>query len=184
MTTLSNGGLLVASPALEDPNFRRTVVLLLEAGAEGALGVVLNRPSEAPVAEALPRWQHAVVAPAVVFVGGPVQLDGVLGVGLAPEGEEASGLTKVVGRIGVVDLRRPAEELAVTSDGVRLMAGHAGWGPGQLEAEIGEGAWFLLDAEPEFVLDREPTTLWQRVLAAQPGNLAFLASFPDDPSLN
>lgn len=184
MTVLTGGTLLVASPALEDPNFRRTVVLLLEAGDDGALGVVLNRPSEAPVADALPRWQHAVVAPAVVFVGGPVQLEGVLGVGLAPEGGEASGLTAVAGRIGVVDLRRPAEELAVTSDGVRLMAGHAGWGPGQLEAEIGEGAWFPLDADPAFVLDTDPGTLWRRVLAAQPGNLALLATFPDDPGLN
>lgn len=185
MTTLGSGSLLVAAPMLEDSNFRRTVVLMLEAGADGALGVVLNRPSESPVADALPRWQHAVVAPEVVFVGGPVQLDGVLGVGLAPEdGGKAVGLTPVAGRIGVVDLRRPAEDLVITSAGVRLMAGHAGWGPGQLESEIDEGAWFVVDADPAFVLDPDPATLWRRVLAAQPGNLALMATFPEDPSLN
>ncbi len=167
--TLS-GRLVVATPALTDPNFARTVVLVVEHTDEGAVGLVLNRPSITSVADALDIWAPVAAQPAVVFVGGPVQPTAAIGLGVAAPGSAA----------GVIDLAAPLEGLVAA----RIFAGYAGWGAGQLEWEIGLDSWFVLDAEPSDVLAAAPERLWHDVLWRQHGRLAWFANYPEDPTLN
>ncbi len=177
------GRLLVATPVLTEGPFRRTVVLLLRHGDdEGALGVVLNRPSEADLADVLPDWERRASAPTVVFEGGPVQATAAICLGRLRPGAAPSP-TYAVLRPGLatVDLDAdPAEGLDV----VRIFAGYAGWSSGQLEAEVAEGAWWVLDALPGDAFTAAPELLWRQVLRRQGMPLAMAASYPDDPSLN
>ncbi|MFC6597647.1 YqgE/AlgH family protein [Kitasatospora paranensis] len=181
------GRLLVATPLLTDPNFARAVVLLLDHDAQGALGVVLNRPTPVEVASVLDGWADLTGQPPVVFQGGPVALDSALAIAVVP-GEpghgEPMGWRRVHGAIGLVDLEAPPEVLAGALGALRVFAGYAGWSPGQLEAELGEGAWHLVDCEPGDVSDPEPERLWRSVLRRQRGPLAMLTTYPEDPSLN
>ena len=176
--------LLVATPMLGDPNFERTVVWLLEHGEEGALGLVLNRPSELPVAEPLPSWVDHTGPLSVVFLGGPVSTNSVIGLarvsGDAPDG----AWEPVLGAVGVLDLTTDPAMVAPLITGFRCYAGYAGWGPDQLEDEIEQGAWFVLDADPADPFTDEPEALWRSVLARQPNELARLALVPEDPTLN
>ena len=186
------GRLLVASPSLLGPSFRRTVVLLLDhTSSGGALGLVLNHPTEVDVAAVLPAWQGFVTAPGRLFRGGPVGLDEVLGLVSVPgtaddphTGAEPLGFQRLVGSVGVVDLDAPPEVVAPGTAGMRIFAGHAGWSPGQLEEEIEEGAWYVVDGEPADAFAAAPQGLWAAVLRRQHGPLAWVASFPDDPSMN
>ena len=168
------GSLLVATPLLGDPNFERTVVLLLEHGDDGAAGVVLNRPSELELVGHLPDWEDRAASPGVVFVGGPVQPTGVIC--LAETGGEIEPLDPSVGPEDV--------GWGAPVDRVRVFAGYAGWGAGQLEAEIMEGAWFVVDATPEDAMSGRPDDLWREVLRRQPGRLGFFANYPDDLRAN
>lgn len=199
MTEVSSltGRLLVATPALADPNFDRAVVLLLDHDEEGSLGVVLNRPTPVDVADILEGWGELAGAPGVVFQGGPVSLDSALGVAVIPgeEGEastarprpgrgEPIGWRRVHGAIGLVDLDTPPELLAPALGSLRIFAGYAGWGPGQLEDELVEGAWYVVESEPGDVSSPAPERLWRAVLRRQRSELAMVATYPDDPSLN
>ncbi|MEU9113504.1 YqgE/AlgH family protein [Streptomyces sp. NPDC048483] len=224
MTEVSSltGRLLVATPALADPNFDRAVVLLLDHDEEGSLGVVLNRPTPVGVADILAPWAELAGEPGVVFQGGPVSLDSALGVavvpgalsgesGLAsaqsglragggdteaeggaaaadtddlPPGDEPLGWRRVHGAIGLVDLEAPPELLAAVLGSLRIFAGYAGWGPGQLEDELVEGAWYVVESEPGDVSSPDPEQLWRAVLRRQRNELAMVATYPDDPSLN
>jgi len=182
------GRLLVASPELGDPNFARTVVLLVDHDESGALGVVLNRPSTTDVSEILPDWHLYATPPQVVFQGGPVGRDSALALaaragGKGEEGEPL-GFRHVHGGIGLVDLDAPAELVAGEVTSMRVFAGYAGWESGQLEDEIDTGSWFVVPADPLDLADDEPERLWERVLRRQPPRLAMVATFPDDPSLN
>lgn len=199
MTEVSSltGRLLVATPALADPNFDRAVVLLLDHDEEGSLGVVLNRPTPVDVADILEGWGDLAGAPGVVFQGGPVSLDSALGVAVIP-GEEGSasgvrsrpgrgepiGWRRVHGAIGLVDLDTPPELLAPALGSLRIFAGYAGWGPGQLEDELIEGAWYVVESEPGDVSSPDPERLWRAVLRRQRSELAMVATYPDDASLN
>ncbi|WP_405582145.1 YqgE/AlgH family protein [Streptomyces sp. NBC_01190] len=178
------GRLLVASPRLADPNFDRAVVLLLDHDGRGSLGVVLNRPSTIGVAEVLEPWAELAGAPRVVFEGGPVELDSALGVGVIPGGPGPLGFRQVHGAIGLVDLEAPPELLAAELGSLRIFAGYAGWGPGQLEQELTRGTWYVVDSEPGDVSAPDPEKLWRSVLRRQRGELAMVATYPDDPSLN
>ena len=172
------GSLLVASPVLFDPNFARTVVLMLQHDADGSLGVVLNRPSDEPVERHLPEWVRRLEEPPVVFVGGPVEPAVAIGVIRADRPQEPTALSGV----GLVDLGNdPASGAAGP---VRVFSGYAGWGPGQLEAELTEGAWMVLEATTEDVFTPDPERLWGKVLRRQGGRLAMLATYPLDPSVN
>ena len=183
MTESLRGRLVVASPAMLDPNFHRTVVLLIEHGEEGALGVVLNRATEMPVGEPLPAWHDYAAEPAVVFVGGPVQRGSAICLGRSAAVERSPGWSPVFDGIGTVDLNEaPAEVPGVAQ--VRVFAGYAGWGPLQLEDEMDEGAWVVCDAQPADVLDPDPDLLWDRVVERQPGVVPLLTRFPPDPDLN
>jgi putative transcriptional regulator len=179
-----NGRLLVATPVLGDPNFARAVVLVLDHDQDGTLGVVINRPTPVPVADVLPPWSDYTVAPGVVFQGGPVALDSALALARVPGDGEPLGWRRVAGAIGLVDLDAPPEVLAADLAALRIFAGYAGWGPGQLQAELDEGAWFVVPAEAGDAFTGEPERLWRAVLRRQGGDLAFVATFPDDPSMN
>jgi putative transcriptional regulator len=179
------GRLLVATPRLEDPNFRRTVVLLLDHGDEGALGIVVNRPLEVDVAAVLPAWQPHVSHPGRLFQGGPVALDSALGVVAVPgDDDEPVGVRRIIGALGLVDLDTPPEIVAGGVAGLRIFAGYAGWTKGQLEGEIGEGSWYVVDAESRDAFTDTPENLWRQVLRRQRGDLAFVSTYPDDPSQN
>lgn len=179
------GRLLVAAPVLDDPSFRRGVVLILDHGETGALGVVVNRPLEVDVSAVLPAWQPHVTAPGRLFQGGPVQLDSALGLVAVPgDGEEPLGVRRILGSIGLVDLDTPPELIRGDVAGLRIFAGYAGWSPGQLEGEIAEGAWFVVDCEPRDPFSATPQTLWREVLRRQRGRLALMSTYPDDPSRN
>lgn len=223
MTEVSSltGRLLVATPALADPNFDRAVVLLLDHDEEGSLGVVLNRPTPVGVADILAPWAALAGEPGVVFQGGPVSLDSALGVAVIPgglpgdgdgaslesgvrpgaaeamadgagpdaphgrqPGEEPLGWRRVHGAIGLVDLETPPELLATVLGSLRIFAGYAGWGPGQLEDELVDGAWYVVESEPGDVSSPDPEHLWRAVLRRQRNELAMVATYPDDPSLN
>lgn len=177
------GRLLVASPALRDPNFDRTVVLLLEHTEDGALGVVLNRPSQLDLSEALPEWGGLAIEPQVVFVGGPVQTGSLIGLAAAWTDGQVEGWTPLIGRLGAVDLEHP-DALAPGIGEVRIFSGYAGWASGQLESELEVGAWFVLDAAPDDALSPEPERLWRTVLRRQGGRLALMASYPENPDWN
>jgi putative transcriptional regulator len=185
-----SGRLLVATPLLGDPNFRRTVILIVEdEPEEGALGVVLNRPTEVQVGQVLESWTDLVTGPTVVFKGGPVSPNSALALALAQGEEEPLGWRSLDGsslmsRIGLVDLEAPPELLAGGITSLRVFAGYAGWGPGQLQAEIDEGAWYVLPGEPTDAFLAEPEQLWPAVLRRQGGEYAIVATYPDDPMLN
>lgn len=172
------GRLLVATQGLVDPNFARSVILLLEHEAEGAVGVILNRPGQVPIAEALETWAPLAAEPAVVFGGGPVQPEAVIALGRTRPGATAA---EVLPGLAVVDLRGDPALAAGDYRSVRLFAGYAGWGPGQLEAEVADGGWFLVDGEATDVLSASPDSLWRVVLARQGGVFLTVA---EDPTLN
>ncbi|VXB91464.1 YqgE/AlgH family protein [Nocardioides sp. AX2bis] len=182
------GMLLVAAPALLDPNFADTVVLLLDVNDEGALGVVLNRPSPVPVAEVLPEWGALASEPEVLFHGGPVGPDGALAVVLVggPTDDPAGrvGFREVAGGVGLVDLETPVELVAEGLAALRVFAGYAGWGAGQLEDEIAEGSWYVVPGEPHDAFHPDTGGLWREVLRRQPDELAWASTRPADPGLN
>jgi putative transcriptional regulator len=181
------GRLLVASPQLGDPNFDRSVVLLLDHGPDGALGVVLNRPTGLPVDEILDAWRTEALAtpPGVVFRGGPVSPDAVIGLART-EADDADGSLwrLVLDGVGTVDLAVAPDDQPVAVAGVRMFAGYAGWSPDQLEEELREGAWIVVDALLTDVFTSEADALWHDVLQRQGGTLALLAGYPPHPSVN
>jgi putative transcriptional regulator len=186
-----SGRLLVATPLLGDPNFRRTVILIVEDEPdEGTLGVVLNRPTELPVGQVLEPWTELVTGPSVVFQGGPVAPNSALALAIVPDDDEepvgwrALDGSTLMSRLGLVDLDAPPQLLAGGIVSLRVFAGYAGWGPGQLQAEIEEGAWYVLSGEPADAFAAEPELLWTAVLRRAGGNLALVATYPDDPTLN
>ncbi|HWH94951.1 MAG TPA: YqgE/AlgH family protein [Baekduia sp.] len=176
------GQLLVASPAMSDPNFARTVVAIANHDEEGALGIVLNRPSDTEVVEAVPELEGVVDDEDVVFVGGPVQPASI--VVLAEFEDPAEAAYLVVGGIGLVSDRTGLDRLGVATARRRVFAGYTGWGPGQLEAELEREDWIIEPAHPEDVFDEQPAALWARVLARKGGQFRLLARMPLDPSVN
>ncbi len=174
MQTWLTGQLLVAAPTLRDPNFYRTVVLVLRHDEEGAMGVILNRPSNEQAAIYLPEWERQLEPEATVFVGGPVQPEVAIGFSRPIELSRPDS--------GLVDFTTPTEDY--DNGPIRVFAGYAGWGPQQLEFELEESAWIVLPSDWGDLFTEEPEGLWSRVLVRQGGRLAMLATFPPDLSLN
>jgi putative transcriptional regulator len=168
------GKLLIASPSMPD-YFHRTVILMIEHSEEGAFGLVLNRPSETTVGEASQELAELIGDEHVVHLGGPVQPNAVTAIGDHPDPGEATKL--IVGTVGMVDLDAPP-----ALSRVRVFAGYAGWGAGQLDGELEQEAWIVEDAHPDdpFV----EGDLWAEVLARKGGEYALLARMPPDPSVN
>jgi putative transcriptional regulator len=207
------GRLLIAMPLLDDPNFSRAVVFILDHDEDGALGVVLNRASDVPVTDAVEKFGDLVSVPTVLFGGGPVEPDALVAIGRRSEGsllaadrlgpeagwaelealdqlaqeaddEDGDPIGEIVDGVQLVDLDEDPLRMSVELSQVRLFAGYAGWAPGQLEEELWHGAWIAVRAEPEDVFTPDPDVLWAEVLARQPGLLRLLADFPEDPALN
>ncbi|MHB8506391.1 MAG: YqgE/AlgH family protein [Acidimicrobiales bacterium] len=184
------GKLLVANPRLTDPNFDRTVVLVLVHGDDGALGVVLNRPSATAVEEALPQGAVRAAPPAVRFVGGPVSRDSVICLARVPapaalEARAGDEVWRAVdGDLGTLDLDTDSARLDDTVTDLRIFAGYAGWGGGQLESELVAGGWWVVDAVREDPFSADPDDLWPQVLRRQGGDLAIVAAYPPDVALN
>jgi putative transcriptional regulator len=176
------GQLLLASPSLHDPNFSRTVVLVSLHSADGAMGVVLNRPSAVTVGEAVPQLEDAVTEQEPVFVGGPVQPTSI--VCLAEFIDPGAAGLLVLGRIGFPAADAGVDELAEATERRRVFAGYAGWSEGQLDAELEQGDWIAHSAIPEDVFTDAPEELWSSVLTRKGGKYALLARMPPDPSVN
>ncbi len=179
----TRGRILVATPSLLDPNFARTVIFMLEHNDEGAIGVVLNRPSELPVAATIAPWAAKAVPPGVIFIGGPVSPSSVIALASVVLDDAGDNWNQILGRIGTVDLDVDPSDVPGL-DEVRMFAGYAGWAAGQLEAELLQEGWYVLDAELTDVHTDDPFELWWEVLGRQRGPLARLANYPRDPRDN
>jgi putative transcriptional regulator len=185
---VESGSALVAAPGLRDPNFHRTVVLIIEHQPAGTIGVVLNRPSEVAVRDVLPLWSPLATVPRALYVGGPMQQRAALCVAALPAGVDADrtdGMIKVRGSLALVDLDADPDLMAPRLRGLRVFAGYAGWSPGQLAGELAEGAWACVAGQPDDVLSAAAgPELWRRVMGRQTGRLAVLSTAPADPSAN
>ena len=192
------GRLLVATPVIGDPNFHRSVVLLLDHGDDGTIGVVINRPTDVRLRESMPGWEGLAAAPGVVFVGGPVEQAGAIGLGRpgaepVPEGRfglddegpwsPVSGMAGPAGPVATVDLTSDPEDVRGI-EVLRIFVGYAGWAPGQLDAELAQSAWIVAEAQPADLWSPDPEGLWARVLRRQGSTTAWLALHPVDPSTN
>jgi putative transcriptional regulator len=175
------GQLLIAGPSLLDPNFRRTVVLVGEHTEEGALGLVLNRASEATIDEAVPELATLIDSLALVHFGGPVQPTAIVVLADFVDPERAGAL--VLESVGFLPSEIDPDELGELRR-ARVFAGYAGWGPGQLDEELEEGSWIVEPALPDDVFTDQPDELWADVLRRKGGPFGVLALMPLDPSLN
>jgi putative transcriptional regulator len=175
------GKLLVASPVLVDPNFARTVVLMTEHSDEGAMGIVLNRPSEAPARELLPILEE-IAGDDPLFVGGPVQPEAV--VLLAEFSDPDAAAWIVVADVGLASAGTDIDELVPAVRRGRFYAGYSGWGPGQLEAELEQESWIVEPPIPAELFPESPETLWSDVLERKGGQYALISRMPEDPRVN
>jgi len=176
------GKLLVASPALVDPNFARTVVLITEHNDEGAMGIVLNRPSELSVGEAAPELVDVAGSDASVYVGGPVQPQALVLLGEFTDLDAAAWI--IVADVGLASADYQLEELAGAVRRGRVYAGYSGWGAGQLEAEMEVDSWIVEPPLPAELFPDDPDGLWSDVLARKGGRYALISRMPPDPSMN
>ena len=185
MAETLTGKLLVASPVLQDANFARSVVYLCAHSADGAFGLIVNRPIEdSPIGDHMPQWMEHVNRPAVFFRGGPVEPAAAFGLALSRTEPPDGGWLAVVDGVGLFDLSLDARQVAGGLESLRLFSGYSGWGAGQLEAEIGQDAWFVVDSQPADLFTSDPARLWRDVLRRQTGKLAMFAFFPENPSSN
>lgn len=182
------GRLLVAVPRPHDRDgddlFARSVVLVLHHGDDGAQGLVLTVPLDAGVDVVLPGWQEVVSRPDRVFHGGPVGLDRAIALANVPGHDDVLGTTRLFGALSLVDLDAPPALVAAQVAGMRIFAGSAGWDAGQLDAELAEEWWIVVEPEIGDVFDDRPETLWRRILARQSFPTNLIATFPEDPTLN
>jgi putative transcriptional regulator len=178
----ARGNLLIAGPALLDPNFWRTVVLVIEHTDEGALGLVLNRPSETTVGEAVPQLEELVDLEEQLYIGGPVQPSSVI---VLAEFEDATDAALIAfDDIGVLGKGASLDDVSAGVRTGRAFVGHAGWGPGQLDSELERGDWILEPARREDAFAGDPSELWPGVLTRKGGSYALIARMPPDPSVN
>ncbi|HVW80959.1 MAG TPA: YqgE/AlgH family protein [Mycobacteriales bacterium] len=177
------GKLLVATPSLRSPEFARTVIALLEHNEEGALGLIINRPGDASLLDVVPPVAEIASAPAVVFSGGPVQPEVAIALGVT-DGTSSEGWRPIVAPLVTVDLDYDPALLAASVRELRVFAGYAGWSGGQLEAEIADGAWYVVERLPGDTFAGLPDRLWSQVLRRQPWPLSAVSTCPADPTMN
>jgi putative transcriptional regulator len=184
LTETLTGKLLVASPALADPNFHRAVILMCAHGTGGSFGVVLNRPLPTLAVDRVRAWGRDVARPGNLFAGGPVQPNVAFAVGLASGPRDDPWWTSIAEHLGLVSLTADPSEVLPSLVQFRIFAGYAGWRAGQLETEVRGESWFVVDAQPADALTDEPEQLWHNVLRRQPGQLKMFAFVPEDISVN
>ena len=175
------GKLLIASPALADPNFARSVVLITEHSDEGAMGIVLNNPSETTLAEVSEELAD-IAGHEPIYVGGPVQPDAL--VLLAEFNDPSAAAWIVVADVGLASANLEISELGTVVRRGRVYAGYSGWGAGQLEAELEIESWIVEPPLPRELFPDDPDHLWSTVLDRKGGQYALVARMPDDPSVN
>lgn len=179
---LRKGKLLVAMPALNDPHFMQAVVLLCNYGSEGALGVILNRPTEIAVSTLIHDFP-ALAGANRIYEGGPVAKNGMLvlcrGQGSNPDNEilQDISLAKDLDALKGMDATAPDME-------VRCYLGYAGWVPGQLEAELHTGSWKTVPADATLIFETDPLLLWPRMIRELGPEYAFYATMPMNPGMN
>lgn len=178
------GQLLVATPGLHDANFDRTVILVLEHSPESSLGVILTRPTNHRVTEALPNWEHAISSPAVLFSGGPVDPSAMLALGRCTPHPSTEGILPIDNDLASVDLSINSPALVAAVNELRLFGGYSGWGSGQLTDEVNAGAWLVCESGPEDPFCSAPDRLWTDVMARANGALETIAGAAPQPWLN
>ena len=174
------GKLLVSSPSLIDPNFRKTVVLVAHHDDDGAMGLVLSRPTDVAAYDAVPSLEGLPGAADPVFVGGPVQPDAFMVLAEFEDVDEAA--SPIMDGIGFMPADTEPEDLSIKR--LRLFAGYSGWGAGQLEAELEEPSWIVVDAEADDAFADDPDELWRTVLHRKGGPFSLMENMPFDPELN
>src|SRR6185503_12831555 len=157
------GKLIVAGPKLYDPNFHRTVVLICEHTDDGALGLIVNRPTPVEVGDAVPELGELLGPTDRLFAGGPVQPQSI--VLLAELEDPPEEALMVTGDVGLVLQGVDLEDLAAMARRGRAFLGYAGWGPGQLEDELERDDWIVVPAEPDDAFGPDADALWALVLA-------------------
>jgi putative transcriptional regulator len=176
------GQLLIAGPGLLDSNFWRTVVLIVEHTDEGAFGLILNRPSETSVGEAVQELDELVDPGDPLFIGGPVQRSSVIVLGRFEDPSDAALVA--FDDVGVLGGGPSIEQRSAGLLAGRAYVGHAGWGAGQLDSELERGDWIVEPARLRDAFDPDPRELWSRVLTRKGGSYALVARMPADPSAN
>ncbi len=175
------GRLLISSGGLYNPNFRHTVVLIGEHDQTGAVGVVLNRPLDSTVDEAVPTLSDLVRPGDPIFEGGPVEPNQAVLLADVP----VPGFVDVpvFDSVGFLTGDIPADIRSAVAH-ARVFVGHAGWGPGQLEAELELDSWILEDPTTDDVFTPAPDALWHRILERKGPPYDAMARIPFDPSMN
>ncbi|MEO5823641.1 MAG: YqgE/AlgH family protein [Vicinamibacteraceae bacterium] len=166
VAALTAGTLLVAARHLPDSNFSKTVILLGDVTRGGAVGVVLNRRSTVPLARVFPQLVPNLATASLAFLGGPVETTRTMALIRAAQGP--AGTRHVVDGVHLATAREAVEAAitaGTTATHLRIYLGYAGWSPGQLEAETGQGAWHVLPGDADVVFDPDPASAWQRQIA-------------------
>jgi putative transcriptional regulator len=176
------GKLLIATPTMLDPNFHRTVLFMVEHTEDGALGLVLNRPTASAVADHVGHWATVAAAPPLIFVGGPVANEVAVGLAQDP-GSPPEDWHEALPGVGLIDLTTPPSDYGGVGR-ARVFSGYAGWDASQLDFELSSGSWVVLSADTNTVFSPEPENLWREVLGRDSGLLRMYAHYPDDPRLN
>ena len=177
------GAVLIAPPMMQDPNFRRSVVLLCEHGVDGSFGLILNRSISlnlTDVVEGMDLYEGPLC------MGGPVQPNTlhVLHRYGSSVGESVE-ISKEIFWGGDFEIIREKVENEITSaNEIRFFLGYAGWTPGQLDAEIEQDGWIIAPSDQALIFPEDPDELWKTTLQRMGGEYALLANFPDDPRLN
>jgi putative transcriptional regulator len=174
------GQLLVSNGGLFDPNFRQTVVLIVDHGEDGALGLVLNRPAPLTIGEAIPDLASLVGSEDHLYVGGPVQPEAAVVLAEYDEPEMPEG--PLFGSIAVVGKIGPDAVQGIKR--ARVFGGYSGWAPGQLEEELGSNDWIVEDATAEDIFTDDPQHLWRVILQRKGGPFVMLSRMPFDPTTN
>jgi len=173
------GSLLVATPAMTDPNFRRSILFLSHhSQAEGSMGFVINRPLAGSLRDLVPSGAELLDG-APVYYGGPVAQDRIIAASLQWREEPPT--------VAFQAFSWPENEdhfSELWRDGLRIFIGHSGWAAGQLESELAAQAWFVVPPSRDLVEMTEPQTAWRNLLRRTDPTLKLLAEAPDDPTLN
>lgn len=179
------GDLLISSISLDGGIFDHSCVVILDADEFGTLGVIVNKRSETSLERVLPDWVRLTSTPQALYSGGPVSPEGAICLAaLADEKEEPPGWRRVFGTVGLLHLDTPVEIVEGAYRDLRIYAGYAGWGPGQLHDEMERGLWYPDRARYRDVFGDHPDTLWRRVLRRQPAPVAFYSTWTPDAELN